>query len=60
MTYRLPDGTTCYEISIENPEGKEHGVTEAMLDGQPMAIADGAARIRLVNDGASHHVRIRL
>ena len=60
MTYRLPDGNTCYDILIENPKGKEHGVSEAMLDGQPMLLAEGIARIPLLNDGASHRVTIRL
>jgi cellobiose phosphorylase len=60
MTYRLPGGNTCYDILIENPEGKEHGVSEAMLDGQPMLLADGIARIPILNDGASHRVTIRL
>ena len=40
MTYRLPGGNTCYDILIENPEGKEHGVSAAMLDGQPMLLAE--------------------
>ena len=30
LTYRLPDGDTRYDISIENPSGKEHGVSTAL------------------------------
>ena len=60
MTYRLPDGNTSYEILIENPEGKEHGVTEAILDGRPALVAEGIARMRLVRDGQLHRVVIRL
>ena len=46
--------------TIENPNGKEHGVSEATLDGQPMLLADGIAHIPLLNDGALHRVMIRL
>jgi cyclic beta-1,2-glucan synthetase len=60
MSYRLPGGTTRYDILIENPAGKEHGVSEAMLDSRPLVLANGAARIPLVNDGSSHSVNIRL
>ena len=60
LHYRLPDGDTRYEISIENPEGKETGVTAASLDGEPANIVDGAARIELRQDGQTHHVVIRL
>jgi len=60
MSYRLPDCNTCYDILIENPVGKEHGIAEATLDGRPLFLANGAARIPLVNDGAPHRVRIRL
>jgi cyclic beta-1,2-glucan synthetase len=60
MTYRLPDANTCYDILIENPAGKEHGVSEATLDGRPAAVAEGVARVPLVRDGQLHRVVIRL
>lgn len=60
ISYRLPDGHTCYDIVIENPEGKQHGVSSATLDGQPVDVANGAARVPLSNDGSSHRVEIRL
>ena len=60
LKYRLPDGKTCYEITIENPSGKEHGVSSAILDDQPAAIEGGVARIPLVRDGQTHRVVIRL
>lgn len=60
LAYRLPSGDTHYEILIENPDGKEHGVVAAMLDGRPATVSEQAARIPLVDDGASHRVVIRL
>ncbi|HEX4414966.1 MAG TPA: hypothetical protein VH107_15125 [Lacipirellulaceae bacterium] len=60
LIYRLPDGKTRYEIMIENPAGKEHGVTTATLDGQPVLVADGAARVPLKFDGELHRVSVRL
>jgi hypothetical protein len=60
MSYRLPESNTSYDILIENPAGKEHGVSEAVLDSRPLVLANGAARIPLVNDGSSHSVKIRL
>jgi cyclic beta-1,2-glucan synthetase len=60
LIYRLPDGVTRYDISIENPAGKEHGVSAALLDEQPTVVANGVARIPLANDGKLHQVTIRL
>jgi cyclic beta-1,2-glucan synthetase len=60
MTYRLSDGQTSYEISIQNPDGSEHGVREAQLDGRPLIVNDGAARVPLASDGVAHRVEIRL
>jgi cyclic beta-1,2-glucan synthetase len=60
LNYRLPDGRTSYEIVIENPSGKETGVTAATVDGQTACVADGAARIELKRDGGQHRVVVRL
>jgi cyclic beta-1,2-glucan synthetase len=60
LNYRLPDGRTNYEIVIENPTGKETGVTAATVDGSPACVADGAARIELKRDGGQHRVVVRL
>jgi cyclic beta-1,2-glucan synthetase len=56
LNYRLPDGQTRYEITIENPAGKETGVTAATLDGERASVVDGAARIELKQDGKLHRV----
>jgi cellobiose phosphorylase len=60
IRYRLPGSATTYEIAIENPDGREHGVSTAFLDGQPAIVEHGTARIPLVDDGSSHRLAIQL
>jgi cyclic beta-1,2-glucan synthetase len=60
LTYRLPEGQTCYEIHIENPDAREHLVRRASLDGEPAIVTDGAARVPLKKDGQLHRVTVRL
>jgi cyclic beta-1,2-glucan synthetase len=60
LRYRLPDGGGEYEITVENPDGRETGVREARLDGDPVRIDDGAARVPLEADGRRHEVTLRL
>jgi cyclic beta-1,2-glucan synthetase len=50
--------TTRYEILIENPEAVSRGVASLELDGQ--VLASGASMIELVDDGATHRVRMVL
>ena len=45
-----------YRIVVENPQGVNRGVASVDLDGQ--TLADHAAGIPLVDDGATHAVRI--
>jgi len=47
-----------YEIVVENPQGVSRGVASAELDG--LVLAAGAAAIPLVDDGATHRVRVVL
>jgi cyclic beta-1,2-glucan synthetase len=60
LKYRVPECTTCYEITIENPSGKESGVTVAQFDGQPAIVENGAAKVPLLRDGGAHQVLVRL
>ncbi len=60
LNYRLPDGKTRYEIIIENPSGKERGVTHVTLDGQPSVVQNGTARVPFAADGQQHRVVVRL
>ena len=46
-----------YQIVVENPQGVSRGVVSSELDGQ--ALADAAA-IALVDDGATHRIRVVL
>jgi len=57
---RLADGRTHYEILVENPERNAAAVVAASVDGEPAPLEDGAARIALERDGATHRVRLRL
>jgi cyclic beta-1,2-glucan synthetase len=49
----LRSGTTRWEIEVENPGRKSHGIAEVTLDGRPV---DHAA-IPLVEDGETHRIR---
>ena len=54
LTYRHRSAT--YLVVVENPEGVEHGVRSATLDGQ----AVDPAAIPLADDGGAHEVRVVL
>ena len=50
--------TTRYEVSVENHAGVCRGIARLELDDQ--ALPHGSTRIALVDDGATHHVRVIL
>jgi len=50
--------TSRYDIAIENPRGVSHGIFRAELDG--VTLAGKKARFALVDDSATHHVRVVL
>ncbi|HEY8229870.1 MAG TPA: glycosyl transferase family 36, partial [Rhodanobacteraceae bacterium] len=54
MTYR--GGKTAWRIEVENPGHACRGVAAIELDG--VTLQDSGAGIPLVDDGASHHVRV--
>ncbi|MET0414207.1 MAG: hypothetical protein ABW217_23050, partial [Polyangiaceae bacterium] len=54
VSYR--HGRTVYRIEVENPLGVTRGVARLEVDGK--AMADGS--FRLVDDGASHRVKVTL
>jgi cyclic beta-1,2-glucan synthetase len=60
VRFRLPHHEAVYSVTIENPSGRERGVQEATLDGSPLAVRDGVARVPLLFDGRNHEVRLRL
>jgi cyclic beta-1,2-glucan synthetase len=47
-----------YHITVENPQRVSRGVSSSTLDGN--ALPSGAARVPLVDDGATHNVRVIL
>ncbi|MCX6071685.1 MAG: hypothetical protein NTU91_12660, partial [Chloroflexi bacterium] len=49
-------GGSVYRIEVNNPDGVSRGVREVLLD--EASVGDG--RIHLIDDGASHAVRIRM
>jgi cyclic beta-1,2-glucan synthetase len=54
LTYRR--GETMYHVTVENPDGVEHGVREVLLDGKPVT----CGRVPLADDGREHQVRVRM
>jgi cyclic beta-1,2-glucan synthetase len=50
--------TSRYELSVENHAGVCGGITRLDLDDQ--ALPHGSTQITLVNDGATHHIRMTL
>jgi cyclic beta-1,2-glucan synthetase len=57
--YALPGGGS-YDVSVRNPNGTAAKVIGVTLDGVPLNIVDGAARIPLMRDGGPHGVDILL
>jgi cyclic beta-1,2-glucan synthetase len=51
-------GTATYDIHVENLEGVSRGVLQAELDGT--ILPRGEVRIRLADDGQTHHLRLVL
>jgi cyclic beta-1,2-glucan synthetase len=50
--------STRYDITVDNPAGVNRGVCFAEMDG--IAIAERPLRLRIIDDGAVHCVRVRL
>ncbi len=53
---RRPFRGSVYEITIENPKGKEHGVQAVFLDGKEL----DTNLLPALNDGKTHRVRVVL
>jgi cyclic beta-1,2-glucan synthetase len=54
----LRHGSAQYEITLENPNSVGRGVVFAALD--ESVVADRLVRLRLVDDGAMHRLRVWL
>ena len=60
VIYRLPDGATCCEIEVANPQRNAAAVVAAEVDGVAAPLRNGAAAIELHADGQTHRARIVL
>jgi cyclic beta-1,2-glucan synthetase len=60
ITWTEPDGRTCHNINVRNPDGRAAEVRTCAVDGQAVAVADGAARWPIFADGARHEVEVDL
>jgi len=47
-----------YEVMVENPEGVSQGIASAESDGR--VIVERPLRLKLSDDGVTHHVLVRL
>ncbi|HEY8517312.1 MAG TPA: hypothetical protein VIS07_17515 [Candidatus Binatia bacterium] len=56
----LDGGRARYAIEVVNERGDASRVVRAMVDGAPVDVLDGIARIPLARDGALHRVRVEL
>jgi cyclic beta-1,2-glucan synthetase len=55
--HRGSPGISCYEFSVENPQGVCRGVVSMEMDGQTL---DASAAVKLLDDGQTHRLRITL
>jgi cyclic beta-1,2-glucan synthetase len=60
IDYRPPGRGDSYEITVRNPDGKADAVVAAAIDGRPLPLRDGAARIALLTDASAHRVDVTL
>jgi cyclic beta-1,2-glucan synthetase len=56
----IPGRDTRYEIEVSNPGRKARSVVAATVDGRPVGVEDGEARIPLAGDGRVHRVAVVL
>ena len=59
IDYRLPNGVTRCRILVDNPHGGEH-VVAASLDGQPVPVTGGRARVALPEAGGDYLIKVVL
>lgn len=60
VRYRLADRRTVYDIRIQNPHHREHGVSTATLDGSLVSVGPQGAEVPLDKDGRFHLVTVQL
>jgi cyclic beta-1,2-glucan synthetase len=58
---RLRRGGSRYDVSVENPGGVCRGIAALWVDDEPVPVTPGGpARVLLVDDAATHRVRVML
>ena len=57
---RLPDGSANYSLHVENPGGFAKTIASVTLDGVPVELTGGSARVTLPGGGGTHEVRLVL
>ena len=60
VAWRVPGGTTTYDVIVRNPRRRARRVVEARIDGAPAPVAAGAARIPIARDGRTHRADVVL
>jgi cyclic beta-1,2-glucan synthetase len=60
LRWRLPDGRTSYAVVITKRGDGTAGLIAATLDGAPLEINEGAARVPLGRDGHPHELRLEI
>jgi cellobiose phosphorylase len=53
-------GGTAYEVVVSNPTHESATVTAVVVDGAPVAVVEGGARVALRHDGHVHRVAVTL
>jgi cyclic beta-1,2-glucan synthetase len=59
LDYRLPDGVTRVHIRVDSPQTGSH-VVAASLDGRPVEVMDGMARVTLPEGGGDYQIEVVL
>jgi N,N'-diacetylchitobiose phosphorylase len=57
LVYRCPFGRSRYEIEVTR---SDDGASRATLDGEALAVVDGAVRVQLAGDGGVHAIRMEV
>jgi cellobiose phosphorylase len=60
LRWRQPGSAETYLIAMTNRSGRGGNVIGATLDGAPVELQDGAARVPIAGDGADHRVELEL
>ncbi len=60
LRYRWPATGTKIDIQINNPQGRQVGVRQAVVDGQSVEVQDGTMRLTVGPDKQQHQVEVTM